>query len=284
MKISMLPFGIFVAIALLLSSGQANATTIFGANFDGLTKDYICSAMNASGDCGSANSPPGFTGFHQNTMCGNYGQYNSEVIREAGRSGKTTDRGFRINLEQRCFPTGENSLTVRLGADYKKFYLRWYQKMSLNKFDNFVKIFRMYNSAGSQILIPEFHNDNGATRFILGVSPFSGAAPFNKNYRLDTDYTPDTWVSYEILIDIPNQQWTFWVNGVNKGTLKCSEIDKSWSVRTIDVGGNQYGNYQTVAPHEDYIDYDDIIISDTYIGPDNAASQIPAPSGLRVVN
>lgn len=281
MKTNSLFFSIFLAVTVFCS-GSAGAETLFSANFDNLTKDYFCPSTT-SPYCVGTYAPPGFTAILQNAYCGNYGKPNAEVVKEASRSGKTTDRGFRINLEQRCFPTGENALIARLPTEYNRFYLRWFQRMSLNKYDNFVKLFRMYDASDKQLYIPGFSNYNGATRFIVGVAPFSGAAPYNTKYRLDTEYTPDTWVCYEIFIDIPNQRWTLWVNGVNKGTSTYAGIDKTWKIKRIDVGGNQYGNYQTIAPHEDYIDYDDIIISTTYVGPDNAESQIPAPTQVRIV-
>lgn len=271
---------LFLAATIVLT-GAAQAAVLFNADFDGLTKDYQCCVLTGSGDCGPS-APPGFSGFHQNNLCGNYGNCNTQILGSADRKGGSGNRGFRINLEQRCFPTGENSLTFQVN-NLNRFYIRWYQRMSLNSYDNFVKLFRMYSSSSGQILIPEFHNDGRATRMNLAASPFS-SNNFNTSYSLNSEYTPGTWVCYEIFIDIPNQQWTFWVNGDNKGTVYNSSINRSWTVRTIDIGGNQYGNYQTVAPREDYIDYDDVVVSDSYIGPGEPIDQGPVPpTGLRVV-
>jgi len=272
-----------MAVLLLLVICQTGHTTvIWQESFDGYTRDYSCSLSDCALNPGL---PAGFAGFGSNTMCKNYGQPNTQIITSAERSnpGQTNKRGFRINLEEQCWPTGENILKKDLGKNYTLLYLRWYQRDSTKSFTNFQKLFRLKQADG-QILIPEFQVNGSNIQMNLWDSQTS-SNHFFTGYNLNTQYTVGTWVCYEIKIDLVNKKAEFWVNGVSKGTLNATWWPSGWYVRYVEIGGNQYG-HSWVSPTEQTRDYDDIVVADSYVGPSGTppAATIPAPTNLRVVS
>lgn len=267
-------------LALLIVCQTGHSTVIWQENFDGFTRDYNCSL----GDCSlNPGLPPGYTGFGSNVLGKNYGRPNSQIVTTAERSnpGQTNKRGFRINLEEDSWPTGENILKKDLGKNYTLIYLRWYQRDSVKSFSNFQKLFRLKQSNG-QILIPEFKASGGNIQMNLWDAQTNSNHYFT-GYNLNTQYTVNTWVCYEIKIDLVNKQAEFWVNGVSKGTLNATWWPSGWYIRYIEVGGNQYG-HSWVYPVEQTRDYDDIVVADSYVGPVGPpASAVPVPQNLRVV-
>jgi len=264
-------------IVLLGSVSSTRAQVIWQEDFDGFTRDWVC----CQPDCGlNPGLPTGYTEFHANTMCGGDG-CNTAIIPAADRNG--SGRGMRVKFTSTCFPTGENVLKKNLGTNLQRFYLRWYERDTLNSFSNFHKLFRLKQGT-SQILIPEWQTTGSHIQMNLWDAN-SNSNHFFTGYNLDTDYTPGTWVCYEIFIDIPNRQAQFWVNGVSKGTLTNQAWSTSWYVLNVEVGGNQYGGGAG-----NYRDYDDIVVSTSYIGPDGGAgggstptaSAPNPPTGLRV--
>jgi len=107
---------------------------------------------------------------------------------------------------------------------------------------------------------------------------------FFTGYSLNTQYTVNTWVCYEIKIDLVNKQAQFWVDGVSKGTLNATWWPSGWTISAIIVGGNQYGHSWTY-PTEQTRDYDDIVVADSYVGPSGPpATTVPTPGNLRIVS
>lgn len=261
--------------------GTGHATVIWQENFDGFTKDWNCSLADCSLNPGL---PPGYSAFGSNTLCKNYGNPNTQIVTGAERTspGGTNKRGFRINLEEDCLPPGENILGKNLGADYGLLYIRWYQRDAVNTFSNFQKLFRLKQADGNQILIPEFQVNSGKVQMNLW-DVATADNHFFTGYNLTTDYTPGTWVCYEIKIDLINKQAQFWVNGVSKGSFNATWWSSNWKIRYIEIGGNQYG-HSWVYPTEKTRDYDDIVVSTSYVGPSGTSSSsgVAAPTNLRV--
>lgn len=274
--------GMAVLLLLVICAATGHATVIWQESFDGYTRDYNCDLADCSVNPGL---PSGYFGFSANRLCKNYGQSNSQIVGAAERSnpGQTNKRGYRINLEEQCWPTGENTLRKNLGKDYSLIYLRWYQRDSTKSFSNFQKLFRLKKADGNQILIPEFQVSGSGVQMNLWDAQ-SNANHFFTGYSL-SQYTPGTWVCYEIKIDLVNKQAQFWVDGVSKGTLNATWWASGWTIRTVEIGGNQYGHSWT-QPKEETRDYDDIVVADSYIGPSGTppAATIPAPTNLRVVS
>ncbi len=268
-----------IAVLLLLAiCHTGHATVIWQESFDSFTKDYDCSQAVCTV------MPPGYIGFGSNTECKNYGNPNAQVTTSAERSnpGTANKRGYRINLEEQCWPTGENILVKDLGKNYTLLYLRWYQRDSTTSFQHFQKLFRLKQSNG-QILIPEFMLNGSSIQMNLWDAQ-SASNHFFTGYTLSLHYTPGTWVCYEIKIDLVNKQAEFWVNGVSKGTLNATWWPDGWYIRYVEIGGNQYGT-TWVYPKEETRDYDDIVVADSYVGPDGApASEVPAPTNLRILS
>jgi len=225
--------------------------------------------------------PPGYEGFGSNAIdnqgaCVHYGECNAQVTTDAscGPAGPNA-RGFRIYLEEDCWPTGENILRKDLGAGHQLLYLRWYQRESTTDFANFQKLFRLKQPSG-QVLIPEWQVDGNALR--MNLWDVNSGNRFFDGYDLRTDYVPGTWVSYEIKIDIVAQQAEFWVDGVSRGSFTNPAWSTSWAIRYVEVGGNQYGHSWS-APVEQYRDYDDIVVSSAPVGPGSGCSE-PGDGGV----
>ncbi len=271
-----------MAILLLLAiCHTGHATVIWQESFDNFTRDYNCSLSDCSSNPGV---PTGYMSFGSNTLGKNYGNPNTQIVGGAERSnpGATNKRGFRINLEEQCWPTGENILVKDLGRNYTLLYLRWYQRDSTKSFSNFQKLFRLKQSNG-QILIPEFQVNGSNIQMNLWDAQ-SSSNHFFTGYSLNSHYTANTWVCYEIKIDLVNKKAEFWVNGVSKGTLNATWWPDGWYIRYVEIGGNQYGHSWT-APTEHTRDYDDIVVADSYVGPTGApASEVPAPKNLRILS
>ncbi len=250
-----------IAAAILIGFSLAQAQIVWQEDFNVPTKDWIC----CKADCAlTPGVPPGYTEFHSNTMCGGDG-CNAGIISAADRQG--SGRGFRIDFTPTCFPTGENVLKKALPQKLQRFFLRWYERDTLNRFDNFHKLFRLKQASG-QILIPEWQRNGSHIQMNLWDAA-SNSNHFFTGYNLDTDYVPGTWTCYEIFIDIPNKAAEFWVNGESKGKLTNQAWSTSWAVQNIEIGGNQYGGGAG-----NYRDYDDIVASLSYVGPDGT---VPPP-------
>ncbi len=250
---------VFIVSLPALVSGQV----VWKEDFDGFDRDWVCCKSDCAREPGV---PPGYSEFHSNTLCKNYGECNSQITTKAERNnpGVENKRGFRIYLKQHCFPTGENVLKKDLGENLTDFYLRWYERDSVNRFSHFQKLFRMKQETG-QILIFEWQVNRRAVQMNLWDAA-SGKNHFFPDYSLDWDYKPGNWVCYEIKIDLVKKEANFWVNGRNKGKMKNLPWQDGWYVRNIEVGGNQYG-HSWKAPVEEYRDYDDIVLSKSYVGP-----------------
>lgn len=264
--------------ALLIICQTGHSAVIWQENFDGFTQDYNCSSAVCT-------SPPGYVGFMSNTECKNYGLPNAQIAGTAERSypGQTNKRGFRINLEEQCWPTGENLIRKDLGKDYNLIYIRWYQRDSYRTFQHFQKLFRFKKADGNQNIIPMFYGNGSNIQMGLWDAQ-TASVHFFTGYNLNTQYTVGTWVSYEIKLDLVNRQAEFWVNGVSKGKLDASSWwPAGWTIRNVEIGGNQYGHPWT-APVEHHRDYDDIVISTSYVGPSGPpASGVPIPKNLTIV-
>jgi len=259
--------------AVLGVPGNAGAQIVWQENFDNFTHDWIC----CRADCAlTPGLPPGYSEFHSNTMCGGDG-CNTAIIPAADRRG--SGRGMRVKFTSTCFPTGENVLKKNLGVNLQRFYLQWYERNTINRFSNFHKLFRLKQES-TQILIPEWQINGGHIQMNLWDAN-SNSNHFFTGYNLDTDYSPGQWACYEIFIDIPNRQAEFWVNGVSKGKLTNQAWSTSWYVVNVEIGGNQYGGEVG-----NYRDYDDIVVSTSYIGPPGDGGASPsapsAPTGLRI--
>jgi hypothetical protein len=266
---------LFIFLILRVS----NAEVIWQEHFDGFGKDWTCCLDDCSITPGV---PPGFIEFHSNTF--NAEKCNALINTDAARTTGVNKRGFRIYLRTDTFPTGENVLRKDLGDNKTLIYLRWYQRDSSRTYTNFQKLFRLKQSSG-QILIPEWQVNNSHIQMNLW-SASDGNNHFFTGYNLDTDYIPGTWKCYEIKIDMVNKQTEFWVDGVSKGIQNATWWSDGWYIRYIEIGGNQYGH---IAGNT--IDYDDIVVSTSYIGPDTntvpdtVPDTVPPnpPVGLRIV-
>lgn len=263
------------ALVFLLTYHNAHAQVIWQEDFDSFSKDWVCCLS----DCALVPGlPPGYTEFHSNTMDGNYGECNTQITTDAHLgTTEANKRGYRIYLEGNDpFPTGENVLKKNLGANYTQIYLRWYERDSYRNFTNFQKLFRLKQTSG-QILIPEWQVNYSHVNMNLWSTTTGNL--FWTNYNLDTDYTPNTWVCYELKIDLVNKQAEFWVDGVSKGSKSIPGWGTGWYIRYIEVGGNQFGHSWS-APTEHYRDYDNIVVSTSYVGPSSLGPT--PPTGLRI--
>lgn len=248
---------LFLIACLLFASSTAWATTYFTEDFNGFFQNYTC---NNSTSC--------------TPMPGNYDDWN-------GDSSTSTSPDTVISTDFERSTPGENNRGMRIyvwadTAGYccengpaennpgfpVNFYLRWYMRMSrAGGGPQYAKIHRMF---GNNMIFDWYRAyDTGyKTRLCLFDSSDGwNAKNPNMNYALEDDYTPNTWVCYEVFVNQTANQWTLWVDGVNKGTTAISSNPTNWSSGSYQIGGNQTGGYSYT------IDYDDIVVADEYIGP-----------------
>jgi hypothetical protein len=247
----------------------AYAEEIWSDNFDNYTQDYVCA--NNVGNCPRPSQYVYFYGDRSTSDAPD-----AAITSDAARTPGTNQRGFRLYVQPNSSGTCcENKLT-RLGLDIGyNFYLRWYQRMNYNSQSSYKKIFRIKTTGGSQRFILDWYNSySTGTNLIL----FTNADGFqqrhaNTNYTLETDYTPNTWVCFEVFIDQTNDEWTLWVDGVQQGG-PVKFTPSNYFIDGFSIGGNQVGTSGRLH----LVDYDDIVVGTTYIGPVGAEPTQPSPA------
>lgn len=273
---------ILAILFLFLFISLAYPATYWESDFDGHSSDFECceSDGDCSGACRSWDDLDLYSSIHSNQYGDNWGECNTQICNEADRSGGAgNNRGFRIYLDDRVHPCGENSLGFSV-SNLTSFYIRWYNRFSFTPTGGYVKTFRMYGEG--QKLIIDWLTHSGTCQLVMSISPFGGDR-LSWDHRC-SELPLDTWVCYEMFMDIPNQQCTLWVDGVNQGTDTDTAVNSSWYISTIEIGGNQYGFTELTPPNEQTMDYDDIIVSSSYIGPESGGDVTPPTLSTAVIS
>jgi len=262
---------LLMCLLMVLIPVSAFGTVLWESGFDGHSSDKEC--CEEDGNCTGAmqtwDTLDLYTGMYQNVEGTNWGECNTIIGGAAERSdpGGSNKRGFRIYLDSQDFPNGENKLEFQVDP-VDTFYFRWYSRFSFTPNGTYIKTHRLSCSGVGQCLIVDWLNHNGGSgtkcQLTLSVNPYDN--------RFSWDHTcaempVDTWVCYEMFIDIPNEQATLWVDGVSQGTDTETDVNVDWNVYQIAIGGNQGGFTEPTPPDEETMDYDDVVVSDEYIGP-----------------
>ncbi len=270
-------FLVFAVILALFFIPKSNAAVLWSENFNEFSADW---SQNDLQD-GRPNCPSGYDYCAADTQ-GDYGSPDIEITTAAERSDPDgNNRGFRLHIWRDSGGTCcENGITdASLWPGQTNFYLRTYLRLDFNSQTSYAKLFRIKDSSNTQRFILDLYNKYGygGTVFTLGSSAdgFGNDYP-NTNYKLENDYTPNTWISVELFIDQTNHQWTLWVDGVQQGS-PVSIPTSNYVITGTMIGGNQVG--QGTVDH--IIDYDDLAVGDSYIGPAGGGDTTPpAISGV----
>lgn len=247
------------------------AQVIWQEDFDGFSSNWLLSNDND----GRPNCPAGFEqcGGDQSTS----NSPDIEIHTDFERSNRGgNNRAYRVWIYPGTSPTCcENILRKDIPA-VTDFYLRWYMRLSTNSMGNYWKMFRFWDTRGTHrfILEPKYRHTWGETRFIITTT--TGEESAWTNWIMSDDYTANRWVCMEVYVNQSNNEATLWVDGDNKGTIHLP-WSANYNVGRIGVGGNQTsasGKVQTM-------DYDDIVVSTTYVGP-NSGVTAQIPSGLHL--
>lgn len=262
-------------LMFLVSASVSYAGELWREDFDAYSRDYTCSNVGTGG-CAH---PSQYTYMYGDTSTSD--GPDSAITEAAARNREAGNRGFRLWVYPNSSGTCCENKLVRLGLGMgNNFYLRWYQRMNFNTQSSYKKIFRIKTTGGSQRLIIDWYklwNAGNKTRLILATAADSfQTVSINQNYSLEDDYTPNTWVCFEVYIDQTNDRWTLWVDGVQQGA-PVSFTPSNFYIDGFSIGGNQVGTSGAVHT----VDYDDIVVSTSYIGPDGA---VPSPRNLEVVS
>jgi len=250
-------------IVVGLFSGEGKGQVIWEEDFDDKSDgEYSCSQQSCTPPLGyddsdgdSENAPT--QGTIQITTSAN----NDEIITGANK------RGFRINLVEKNFPDYESGITENnWGPAQGKFYLRWYMRESFAwTSTSYQKLFRIKDTS-QQRYIPEWKTNGN---FYFAIDPFQGNVGVDRliwtDVTLGGEINLDTWYCYELMIDTPNRVIELWVDDVSKGQQIATGINPSWQMSRIMIGGNQHTDPDN-PPGVETRDYDNIIISDQYIG------------------
>jgi hypothetical protein len=257
---------LFLVLFFLAFASTAFGADVWSEDFDGYSSNYTCNNSTScalfgtyddvNGDSSTADTPDMVisTDFERSNPGGN-------------------NRGMRIYVwggtSGTCCENGPAEYNAGIPAN---FYLRWYMRMSrAGGGQQYAKIFRLHNNR----LILDWYRaawtGNKTRLSLFDYSSSWGNHDPNTAYALEDDYTPNTWVCFEVFIDQTNNQWTLWVDGVQKGPPVPWSNPTNWSTGQIQIGGNQTG------PYDYTIDYDDIVIGTTYIGPEDEGQVITPP-------
>lgn len=267
-------FFVTLVVGFALVSKLALAEIIWQEDFDGYDANWSCSNGGCTGPTGFDSSARG----DQSTSA----SPDIEITTSAEWSdpGGTNKRGYRVHIYSGTSGTCcENVLrkSMSFGTD---FYLRFYTRYSTNRMGNYWKQFRFFAS-GSQVLIfePKYRYSWGETR--LNLTNASGSESSVTQWVFSDEYTANTWICVELFINQTNDEWTVWVDGENKGTYQWP-FSRQNAITRIEVGGNQ----TTASGGDHTMDYDDIVISTTYVGPGEpgGGNQPPSPpQGLTIL-
>ena len=252
---------------------QVNATVLFQDDFNSYSKDWLCKLADCSINPGlpvkAGQSKSDYLVFNSNVSDwnGTTPSYNSGITSDAGMTG----RGFRYYLRQEPFPNGENLLVSNSIGSYNPIYLRWYEKDSHLDFSksSYQKLFRLYHNGSTQTAIPEWIGGYGSGKTYMRLWLGNGATMVWTNYNLATSGNMDKWVCYEMKLDIVNNKYEFFVNGVSMGEKSASsKLNTSYRVKYIGIGGNQHNtDCWTPKTALKTRDMDNVVVSTTYIGP-----------------
>jgi hypothetical protein len=292
-------------VCSFLIAPQVDATVLWEENFDSYNTNWYCGTN--VGAVEEACTPPVKVGKSSSdyilykaetkNWVGSNPSFISGIVPEAGREG----RGWRINLRIVCATNYENILDAKnIGVDANPLYLRWYGRESWKdfKYSSYEKLFRIKDQNGSQIIIPEWMGNGysqGFFRVWLNTGAVMDWTNFNLNTFTDSVATPDLrnkWMCYELKMDIVNNKYEFFVNGVSMGEKSASRaLSTSKRIRYVTIGGNQNnvycigGTYPCWTPTNTFQtrDYDDIVLSTERVGCETAPPP-PPPVPITPIN
>ncbi|MFH1587510.1 MAG: right-handed parallel beta-helix repeat-containing protein [Candidatus Diapherotrites archaeon] len=261
---------IILLVLLVLILQVVTAQVIFEDDFDAFTQDYLCGSPELGHDC---TGPPGYEVLKGSLNDASYGEPNAQIVAAGDRFGGVGNhRGLRFYLEARPpepLIANDSLLKKILSEPEKAIYVRWYMRESFVDFtSSFQKLFRFGNSEGEQTFVPEWkywrYSDPPEVQFNFWDSQ-NGNLMYT-TFDLKTDVLPDSWHSYEIKIDLNNDEIEFWFDGESKGAFSDRDYSDYGNTQGINIGGNTY-NIDWLEPVEETRDYDDVVVATEYIGP-----------------
>ncbi len=279
---------LFLFISIVVCVVPSQAAVLWTETFDWLSTDWSldndqdgsdghCPAQIYSGhdwpNCDADTSGGVGTSCVTDCVRGDSEAPDIKITTAASRTGISGDRGFRMYINPTsCGTCDENGITdSTLWPEQTNFYLRWYMRFNFTTQTNYKKIFRLKNSAGSQRFILDMLS-NGRLGLYTSADSFNDSNE-NLSWDFNTDYTPNTWTSFEIYINQTNDEWTLWVDGEQKGSPVAFAASNS-AIAGMMLGGNQCGT----AGSTHIIDFDDLVVSTTYVGPEGEEADTTAPS------
>ncbi|MEI9475729.1 MAG: hypothetical protein WCO26_04045 [Deltaproteobacteria bacterium] len=94
------------------------------------------------------------------------------------------------------------------------------------------------------------------------------------------------WICMEFMLDLPNQRWAVWIDGVQKVGTNGNGVSQAIRVRdihTLIISGFRSGGSPYIDNRSEEYYIDDIVIADQYIGPMEGETAPTSPSGLRII-
>jgi hypothetical protein len=278
---------VFSLMFTLLLPINSYAAILWTETFDWLTSDWelgndqdggaLCPGRVYSGqswpNCDADTSGGPGTSCVTDCVRGDSETPDIQISTTASRTGASGDRGFRVIVNPTsCGTCDENGITdSSLWTGQTNFYLRWYMRLNFTTQTNYKKIFRLKDSGNYQRFILGLHSD-GHIHLSSSADSFNNST-YNGNWDFRTDYTINTWILVEVYIDQTNDQWTLWIDEVQQGS-PVSFPASNYTITGTMIGGNQCGT----AGYTHYVDYDDLAVGTTYIGPAEGESDTTAPT------
>ncbi len=216
-------------------------------------------------------------------------------ISSPGRGG--TGKSLKI-WRHSTWPTynsyhGPLAYTFPTSSSYREIYLRYYMKlpagMNINRFDNYVKLWRLNLSGGGELYL-NIGTDTGTGTLqnsgfihLLNASTFAQKLLTAGNVPWDSAFH-----CYEFRIKLNSTgnsdgALEFWLDGVRKYSNTSFNFNASTSDRFTYLQHFSVGNRddQSTSWQNSWqaFEFDDFVLSTTYVGPDGAApTPDPAPS------
>jgi len=293
---------IWIFALLLFSPRLSSAAVIFSENYDNIQSGWTCSNSIPAGwtDVSSCPSPSSYGGVTH---------YACEIT-SGGRTGNSLKLWRRNGIWTEYVGYLNKDFTAQeFNARYKELYVRWYVKIptgwdaSLGNASTH-KLNRFYVSSLAGGKDQEWYMDVKGPTFKTGYFSFYYSGGQGVWYTSKTisqlGINDGQWHSLEWHVKLNSSTgssdggWNFYIDGVEQ-TI-CDGVGENCSVgiRSKNMGAttNQYftsalppaignlsgGTWRFPTSGWYAIEFDDYIVSTTYIGPDGSPTPIPAPT------
>ena len=276
----------------VFSCGEfAQGAVIFQDNFDS-----SCTGTQCYSSGGVSSYPVGWNQWYfennQPITLGGVSHHGGEIT-SPGRGG--IGKSLKIWRYGSAYPGYTGGLLKTLSSTSRNLFIRWYMKipsdMRMNGCIEYQKLWRFDNSSGHCVYL---NINEGWQRGQMQIYDDTEWVTILNNTQTAA-LMDGEWHCIEVQLGLDRMTLNLWVDGV----LRYNNTSKNWHANTNGVFNNYlqhfgFGNRGSTCSWQESwraIEFDDLIIADTYIGPDGGVptplpspTSLNPPSGLRIIN